>query len=238
MSYFTQKTISVGIFAAVFLFLLLSLQHPSSSTFLPITWARGVRFGPFKDQFAAFSQGNPFLQSNFSFSSFQPARAAVWPPDPCDLFGDLGILPPSSHAITPQNFSPPLGNFWKDRLDDLFPRSQAFLAFCSHDSLVWLRFSNTSNGLVDLCTVGSFPHPWLDFGLDLGGQPLAWLGCLINVSHALGSNPTVWDGIPAVCFMGNGWFGSGLGLLLRKGCRTGVRAVLQIAALFPGTLCR
>jgi hypothetical protein len=78
--------------------------------------------------------------------------------------------------------------------------------------LVWLRFSNTSNGLVDLCTVGSFPHPWLDLGLDFGGQPLAWLGCLINVSHALGSNPTVWDGIPAVCFMGNGWFGSGLGL--------------------------
>jgi hypothetical protein len=77
--------------------------------------------------------------------------------------------------------------------------------------MVWHRFSNTSNGLVDLCTVESFPHPWLDFGLDLGGQPLAWLGCLSNISHALGSNHTVWDGIPAVCFMGNGCFGFGLG---------------------------
>jgi hypothetical protein len=109
MPYFTQKTISVGIFAAVFLFFLVSLQQSSSSTFLPITWATGVRFRPSKDHFEAFFQGDPFLQSNLTFDSFQPARAADWPPDPWDLFGDFGILPPSTHAITPQNFSHPLG---------------------------------------------------------------------------------------------------------------------------------
>jgi hypothetical protein len=85
MQNFTQKMISVGILAAVFLFFLGSLQQHSNTTFLPITWALGVRIQPFKDHFEALFQRNAVLQSNISFDSFQPAGRADWPPDPWDL---------------------------------------------------------------------------------------------------------------------------------------------------------
>jgi hypothetical protein len=116
MQNFTQKMISVGILAAVFLFFLGSLQQHSSTTFLPITWAPGVRILPFKDHFEALFQRDAVLQSNTSFDSFQPAGRADWPPDPWDLLGDFGISLPPTHAITPQNFSQSFGNSWKDGL--------------------------------------------------------------------------------------------------------------------------
>jgi hypothetical protein len=69
----------------------------------------------------------------------------------------------------------------------LLPRSQASLTFCPHDLVVCSRFSNTSHGLVDLGTVGTFPHACLDLALDFCGQPLAWIDCLSNISHARGA---------------------------------------------------
>jgi hypothetical protein len=114
MQNFTQKMISVGILAVVFLFFLGSLQQHCSITFLPITWAPGVRILPFKDHFEALFQRDAVLQSNTSFDSFQPAGRADWPPDPWDLLGDFGISLPPTHAITPQNFSQSFGNSWED----------------------------------------------------------------------------------------------------------------------------
>jgi hypothetical protein len=61
MPNFTQKMISVGILAAVFLFLLGNLQQHYSTTFLPITWAPGVRIQPSKDHFEALFQRNAFF---------------------------------------------------------------------------------------------------------------------------------------------------------------------------------
>jgi hypothetical protein len=78
--------------------------------------------------------------------------------------------------------------------------------------VVCSRFSNTSHSLVDLGTIGTFPPSCLDLGLDFGDQPLAWIDCLSNISHALGCNHMVWDGTHAVCFFGNGSFGLGFGL--------------------------
>jgi hypothetical protein len=80
MPNFTQKMISVGILAAVFLFLLGSLQQHYSTTFLPITWAAGVRIQPSKDHFEALFQRNAFLQSSTSVDSFQPAEGQIGHP--------------------------------------------------------------------------------------------------------------------------------------------------------------
>jgi hypothetical protein len=212
MQNLTQKMICVGIFAVVFLFLLGSLQQHYNITFLPITWAPGVRIQPSKDHFEALFQRNAFLQSNISFDSFQPAGRADWPPDPWDLLGDFGRFPPPTHATPPQIFCQSLDNSWKGGFHVLVPRSQASLAFCPHDLVVCSRFPNTSHGLVDLGTVGAFPQACLDLGLDFGDQPLAWFDCLSNISHARGCNHTVWGGTHAVCFFGNGSFGLEFGL--------------------------
>jgi hypothetical protein len=177
MQNFTQKMISVGILAAVFLFLLGSLQQHYIITFLPITWAPCVRIQPFKDHFEALSQRNAVLQSNISFDSFQPAGRADWPPDPWDLLGDFSISLPPTRATTHQNFSQSFGNSCEVGFEGFAPRSQASLTFCLHDRVVCYRFSNTSHGLVDLGTVGAFPHACLGLGLDFCGQPLAWLDC-------------------------------------------------------------
>jgi hypothetical protein len=188
MQNFTQKMISVGILAAVFLFLLGSLQQHYSITFLPITWAPGVRIQPFKDHSEALFQRNAFLQSNISFDSFQPAGRADWPPDPWDLLGDFSISLPPTLATTHQNFSQSFGNSWEVGFEGFAPRSQASLTFCPHDRVVCYRFSNTSHGLVDLGTVGAFPHACLDLALDFCGQPLAWLKHLQQqrtIVHAL-----------------------------------------------------
>jgi hypothetical protein len=212
MQNFTQKMISVGILAAVFLFLLGSLQQHYSTTFLPITWAPGVRIQPSKDHFEALFQRNAFLQSSTLVDSFQPAGRADWPPDPWHLLGHFGSFPPPTHATLPQNFSQSLDNSWKGGSHVLVPRSQASLTFCPHDRVVCHRFSNTSHGLVDLGTVGAFPHACLDLALDFCGQPLAWLECWDNISHARECNHTVWGGTHAVCFFGNGSFGLEFGL--------------------------
>jgi hypothetical protein len=212
MPNFTQKMISVGILAAVFLFLLGSLQQHYSTTFLPITWAPGVRIQPSKDHFEALFQRNAFFQSSTSVDSFQPAGRADWPPDLWHLLGHFGSFPPPTHATPSQNFSQSLDNSWKGGFHVFVPRSQASLTFCPHDRVVCHRFSNTSHGLVDLGTVGAFPHACLDLDLDFCGQPLAWLDCLDNISHARECNRTVWGGTHAVGFLGNGSFGLEFGL--------------------------
>jgi hypothetical protein len=144
MPNFTQKMISVGILAAVFLFLLGSLQQHYSTTFLPITWAPGVRIQPSKDHFEALFQRNAFLHSSTSVDSFQPAGRADWPPDLWHLLGHFGSFPPPTHATPSQNFSQSLDNSWKGGFHVFVPRSQASLTFCPHDRVVCHRFSNTS----------------------------------------------------------------------------------------------
>jgi hypothetical protein len=109
MPNFTQKMISVGILAAVFLFLLGSLQQHYSTTFLPITWAPGVRIQPSKDHFEALFQRNAFLQSSTLVDSFQPAGRADWPPDPWHLLGHFGSFPPPTHATPFPKFFSVLG---------------------------------------------------------------------------------------------------------------------------------
>jgi hypothetical protein len=208
--------ISVGILAAVFLFLLGSLQQHYSTTFLPITWAPGVRIQPSKDHFEALFQRNAFLQSSTLVDSFQPAGRADWPPDPWHLLGHFGSFPPPTHATLPQNFSQSLDNSWKGGSHVLVPRSQASLTFCPHDRVVCHRFSNTSHGLVDLGTVGAFPHACLDLALDFCGQPLAWLECWDNISHARECNHTVWGGTHCC---GKAWsLGFGLHFRLPQHC--------------------
>jgi hypothetical protein len=152
------------------------------------------------------------LQSNTSVDSFQPAGRADWPPDPWHLLGDFGISPPPTHATHSPKFFSVLWQLLEGWISWFCSRSQASLTFCPHDLVVCSRFSNTSHGLVDLGTVGTFPHACLDLGLDFCGQPLAWIDCLSNISHARGCNHTVWDGTHAVCFFGNGSFGLEFGL--------------------------